>query len=169
MFVPCGHCWERADLLALVRGVQLWVCHVPIGILGQVWYLIVSIPDLWTLTYYVSWSTSELRLNIVKPSSDFRCWPFQGGVFLLFMFHVYPCFVELSVPCSLVVTCWKWAGLLCIMFLVFYDFPIWRFEPGMVLDCIHIPNHCLPFYFVACQQHPRNKSAFCNLLVSEKW
>ena len=46
-------CWERADLLALVCGVYLWVCHFPIGILGQVWYLIVSIPDLRTLTYYV--------------------------------------------------------------------------------------------------------------------
>ena len=41
-------CWERADLLALV----LCVCF-PIGILGQVWYLIVSIPDLCTLTYCV--------------------------------------------------------------------------------------------------------------------
>ena len=41
-------CWERADLLALVCGIQLWVCHFPIGILGQVWYLIVSIPDLCT-------------------------------------------------------------------------------------------------------------------------
>ena len=39
-------CWERADLLALVCGVLLWVCYFPIGILGQVWYLIVSIPDL---------------------------------------------------------------------------------------------------------------------------
>ena len=28
------------------------VCHFPIGILGQVWYLIVSIPDLCTLTYF---------------------------------------------------------------------------------------------------------------------
>ena len=27
--------------------------HFPIGILGQVWYLIVSIPDLCTLTYFV--------------------------------------------------------------------------------------------------------------------
>ena len=27
-------------------------CHFPIGILGQVWYLIVSIPDLCTLTYF---------------------------------------------------------------------------------------------------------------------
>ena len=30
----------------------LWVCYFPIGILGQVWYLIVSIPDLCTLTYF---------------------------------------------------------------------------------------------------------------------
>ena len=26
--------------------------NFPIGILGQVWYLIVSIPDLCTLTYF---------------------------------------------------------------------------------------------------------------------
>ena len=45
-------CWEKADLLALVSGVSLWVCHFPIGILGQVWYLIVSIPDLCTLIYF---------------------------------------------------------------------------------------------------------------------
>ena len=44
-------CWERADLLALVCDVQLRVCHFPIGLLGQVLYLIVSIPDLCTLTY----------------------------------------------------------------------------------------------------------------------
>ena len=30
----------------------LWVCHFPIGTLGQVWYLIVLIPDLCTLTYF---------------------------------------------------------------------------------------------------------------------
>ena len=36
-------CWERADLLALV-------CF-SIGILGQVWYLIVLILDLCTFTY----------------------------------------------------------------------------------------------------------------------
>ena len=46
-------CWERADFLAIVYGVQLCVWHFPIGILGQVWYLIVSIPDLCTLTYFV--------------------------------------------------------------------------------------------------------------------
>ena len=45
-------CWERTDLLDLVCGVLLWVCHFPIGILGQVWYLIVSIPDICTLTNF---------------------------------------------------------------------------------------------------------------------
>ena len=37
-------CWERAYLLAL--WLSFVVCHFPIGILGQVWSLIVSIPDL---------------------------------------------------------------------------------------------------------------------------
>ena len=44
-------CWGRASLLALVCGVILWVCFFFAGILGQVWYFIVSIPDLYTLTY----------------------------------------------------------------------------------------------------------------------
>ena len=47
-------CWERADLLALVCGVYCEFVTFPIGILGQVWYLIVSIPDLCTLTYFVA-------------------------------------------------------------------------------------------------------------------
>ena len=44
--------WERTGLLALVCGVSLLVCHFSIGILGQVWYLIVLIPDICTLTYF---------------------------------------------------------------------------------------------------------------------
>ena len=44
-------CWERATswLSFVVSAVN---CHFPIGILGQVWYLIVSIPDIRTLTYF---------------------------------------------------------------------------------------------------------------------
>ena len=38
------------------KGLTSWlsfvVSYFPIGILGQVWYLIVSIPDLFTLTYF---------------------------------------------------------------------------------------------------------------------
>ena len=58
-FVPCvSHafasvhcclfvtCWERADFLALVGDVYCIFVTFPCGILGQVWYLIVSFPDL---------------------------------------------------------------------------------------------------------------------------
>ena len=44
-------CWERADLLALVCDVCVFVT-CPCGILSQVWYLIVSIPDLCCLSYF---------------------------------------------------------------------------------------------------------------------
>ena len=45
-------CWERADLLALVYDVYCVFVTFPCGILGQVWYLIVSIPDLCHLSYF---------------------------------------------------------------------------------------------------------------------
>ena len=37
--------------------------HFSIGILDQVWYLIVSIPDLCTLTYFVLNRTSSAKSN----------------------------------------------------------------------------------------------------------
>ena len=46
-------CWGKADLLTFICGVCCEF-YFPIGILGQVWYLIVSIPDLCTLTYLYS-------------------------------------------------------------------------------------------------------------------
>ena len=39
-------CLERADLLALVGDVYCIFVTFPCGILGLVWYLTVSIPDL---------------------------------------------------------------------------------------------------------------------------
>ena len=46
-------CWVRADPLALVCDVKLcFFFNFPCGILGQVSYLIVSIPDLFHLSYY---------------------------------------------------------------------------------------------------------------------
>ena len=57
-------------------------------------------------------------LNMFKPSSIFflltvqrRC--FFCGSFVLFMFHVCLYYAVLSVPCSLVLTCWGRAGLSC--------------------------------------------------------
>ena len=71
----------------------------------------------------MSWSTSELRvglvpLSIFKPSSILY-WPFQCGTFLLFMFHDCLYYTVLSVPCSLVITCWERAGLLALLCVVF--------------------------------------------------
>ena len=50
-------CWERTDLLPLVCDVLLCFVTFQCGILGQVWYLIVSIPDLCHLSYfdYIYW------------------------------------------------------------------------------------------------------------------
>ena len=45
-------CLERADLLALVCDVYFVFVPFPCGILGQVWYLMVSIPDLCRLSYF---------------------------------------------------------------------------------------------------------------------
>ena len=44
-------CWERADLLAIVCDVYCVFVTFPCDILDQVWYLIVSIPDLCHLPY----------------------------------------------------------------------------------------------------------------------
>ena len=47
-------CWERADLLAPLY--VMFACvfvTFPYGVLGQVWYLIVSIPHLYLLSYFV--------------------------------------------------------------------------------------------------------------------
>ena len=46
-------CWERADSFAILC-VTFFLCFVTFqyGVLGQVWYLIVSIPDLCLLSYF---------------------------------------------------------------------------------------------------------------------
>ena len=45
---------ERADLLALVCDVYCDFVSFPFGILGQVWFLVVSIPDPCCLSYFKS-------------------------------------------------------------------------------------------------------------------
>ena len=51
--------WERADLLALI------FVTFPCGILGQVWDLIVSIPDLCHLSYFLLKMYN--RINPLRP------------------------------------------------------------------------------------------------------
>ena len=53
---------DRADLLALVCDVYCDFVTFPFGILGQVWHLIVSIPDPCCLSYFdVSDDISEKK------------------------------------------------------------------------------------------------------------
>ena len=49
LWSPTG---KRSDLLALVGDIYCIIVTLPCGILGQVWYLIVSIPDLYFLSYF---------------------------------------------------------------------------------------------------------------------
>ena len=63
------------------KGLTSWLsfvvsnCEFVIGILGQVWFLIVSIPDLCTLTYFIKlpFGTHIFVLSISE-------WPLKTGV-----------------------------------------------------------------------------------------
>ena len=63
LYVPCGHLLGKGWPLGSRLWCLLWVCHFPIGILGQVWYLIVSIPDLCTITYLTDFENVEPDLG----------------------------------------------------------------------------------------------------------
>ena len=55
LYVLRGHLLGKGWPLGSRLWCLLWVCHFPIGILGQVWYLIVSIADLCNLSYFYFW------------------------------------------------------------------------------------------------------------------
>ena len=64
LYVLRGHLLGKGWPLGSRLWCLLWVCHFPIGILGQVWYLIVSIPDLCNLTYFYSKSYFHIQNSI---------------------------------------------------------------------------------------------------------
>ena len=69
LYVLCGHLLGKGWPLGSPLWCLLWIGHFPIGILGQMWYLIVSIPDLCTLTYLQligRWQMSWLAQNKLK-------------------------------------------------------------------------------------------------------
>ena len=75
LYVLCGHLLGKGWPLGSRLWCLLWVCHFPVGILGQVWYLIVSIPDLCTITYfYGPWFTSEFRFSSIFLEQMNRTW-----------------------------------------------------------------------------------------------
>ena len=66
LYVLRGHLLGKGWPLGSRLWCLLWVCHFPIGILGQVWYLIVSIPDLCNLTYF-DWILKPYKQNYLGP------------------------------------------------------------------------------------------------------
>ena len=74
LYVLFGHLLGKGWPLGSRLWCLLWVCHFPIGILGQVWYLIVSIPDLCTITYFQSgvlWIPAGINMNCLISCSKF--------------------------------------------------------------------------------------------------
>ena len=65
LYVLRGHLLGKGWPLGSRLWCLLWVCHFPIGILGQVWYLVVSIPDLCNLTYFKSVMSFHYVRNVV--------------------------------------------------------------------------------------------------------
>ena len=67
------NCWERAALLARVYDVFV---TFPCGILGQVWYLIVSIPDLCHLSYFYApmpiYLTLLVQQHFIEPDLGYH-------------------------------------------------------------------------------------------------
>ena len=59
LYVLCGHLLGKGWPLGSRLWCLLWVCHFPIGILGQVWYLIVSIPDLCNLITFLLYDITQ--------------------------------------------------------------------------------------------------------------
>ena len=62
-------CWERPDLLALVCDVNCVFVTFPCFIMGQVWYLIVSICSLPLFNLML-----ELPVNILQSCQDISAW-----------------------------------------------------------------------------------------------
>ena len=81
LYVLCGHLLGKGWTLGSRLWCLLWVCHFPIGILGQVWYLIVSIPDLCNLItslYFWRICLSRLFNHVATDQLHFsysvQCW-----------------------------------------------------------------------------------------------
>ena len=76
--------------------------------------------------------------NMCKPSSILSYWSFQGGASFVdpfcYLCFVFVCNTVLSVPCSLVVTCWVRADLLALLYVMFSCVFVTS-GSGLVFDC----------------------------------
>ena len=118
-------CWEKAGLLAhLCVMFSCVFVTFPCGIPSQVWYLVVSIPNLCLLPYFFHYLpkyliTGMVPSNMLNPSSILFTGRSKMVLLSWILLSVCLCYNVLSDPCSIVITCWEKAGLLahlCVMY-----------------------------------------------------
>ena len=82
-------CWERADVLALPYMYVMFSCvfvTFPYGVLGQVWYLIVSIPDIFIFSHFLDYqqwkvtSKSCNRIPLFSKDALWQAWLFHASI-----------------------------------------------------------------------------------------
>ena len=73
LYVLCGHLLGKGWPLGSRLWCLLWVCHFPIGILGQVWYLIISMPYLCTLLTYIRKGTVSQYIQMTRCITKTLC------------------------------------------------------------------------------------------------
>ena len=157
LYVLCGLLLGKGWPL----GSRLWCLTVnlslPIGILGQVWYLIVSIPDLCTLTYFYFMRRETSLSPPVKYFTDrskavLLLWIFYVFLSCVFYAFVRACVCYVFVRVCLYVLCGHLLGkgwplgsfLWCLT--VSLSLSHWYPGSGLVLD-YRIPDLCTLTYF----------------------
>ena len=74
--LPCSHLKGKDWPFGSCLWCLLWFVTFPFGILGQVWYLIVSIPDPCCLSYFVNFISCHVLMYTQKNNwriFRFRC------------------------------------------------------------------------------------------------
>ena len=107
LYVLCDHLLGKGWPLGSRLWCLLWVCHFPIGILGQVWYLIVSIPDLCTLTYYATWPCFEKLILTFWPLPQGRV-GVGGGLRAKYMLLRFAFVILFNLVCNLTMFWKRW-------------------------------------------------------------
>ena len=89
--------WERADLLAPVFDVNCVFVTFRCGILGQVWCLIVSIPDLCPLYYFHNFSMCRFTGMFLVENNTYTFLQgghsLQGSCFIMVFVH-FPIYLQ---------------------------------------------------------------------------
>ena len=113
LLTPCGHMLGKGWPLGFRLWCLLWSCHFPIGILNQVWCLIVSIPDLCPLSYYGN-NLYNILLEWYWKEYSIMWYRYLFTLLTVFCAHfLWYIFLQLLYVCILLIKCGKLAFKMC--------------------------------------------------------